>query len=93
MKEEDAKTKWCPQAAIEKSIRLQSLTMCAVASPNSKSILRDMEDNSNDGSQKCIASDCAMWVWDAEKNKAMADDAGSLDIEFEGYCGLIHQHI
>ena len=61
MNEEKARTRWCPHGALEKSLRMHTITACAIAKPSSKSILNDASELAANKDQKCIASDCMMW--------------------------------
>ena len=89
MREDEAKTKWCPQAAIEKSLRLHSLTVCQISSPSNKSMLADFKELALNDYQKCIASDCMMWRWKISPTRAAEINARvSASAVNDGYCGI-----
>lgn len=86
MKEETAKTKWCPKAITS---ALEECTMGVTAYCYNRIDNVDMIPNEC----KCIASDCMMWVWDDGKidtlGKLQRDGMGKRIIENSGHCGLI----
>ena len=85
MKEEEAKNKWCPHAGLEKTLRLHTMSMLGIAKPDSQSILNDILEVANSNDQKCIGSDCMMWVDDYED----VGDKMVPALPVGGHCGLI----
>ena len=85
MTEDEASTKWCPQAGLEKSLRLHTMSMLGIAKPDSKSILNDIIEVANNKDHKCIASDCAMWVTEC----IVGTDKTTPALPVGGHCGLI----
>ena len=83
MTEEEAKTKWCPQVRY-----VVNASDC---------FMGNRFDHAFEEECKCIASDCAMWVWD---RKPLTDDqlrqqSGQLGSGRDklgpctGHCGLV----
>ena len=74
MREEEAKTKWCPHVRIDGCEEVQN-SYNRYSAPGGYLI----PDQS-----KCIASDCALWVWD--KPPILDGEPMSNPV---GHCGLI----
>ena len=69
MTEQGAREKWCPMARVDGSNR-RFQTEKKYSTEKYKSI------------PYCIASDCAMWVWEYSRPELQQE-------EWEGNCGLI----
>jgi len=74
MREEEAKTKWCPHIQVTAAQSMNDV---------------EYGDNRGNGDENhnCIASDCMMWKWDIILNRELAADKINRD-DYEGYCGL-----
>ena len=67
MTEQEARSKWCPMGRV-------------LGGVNKGTYNRMEEDGEGSGLSLCLASDCAMWVWDKYK------------YEIQGHCGLIRRN-
>lgn len=85
MTEDEAKTKWCPQAANTKALISLSATVPAMAS-NQATVAAVLEKVASEigDAEKCIASGCMMWVEDTSVNSS----SGARRI-CGGHCGLV----
>jgi len=95
MKEEEAKTKWCPQVRLsehKKGVFFSAFNRFFGVFDNVEPMPRDCN---------CIASDCMMWVWDKTQEEVFRDNAQgqTLTGSFgdhqpnspQGHCGLINK--
>jgi hypothetical protein len=80
MTEEEAKTKWCPQAGLEKMLHLKIMFDLVTADPGNPHNIDALEEVKDNTHQKCIASGCMMWVVDNKKGGGLRED--------RGHCGL-----
>lgn len=84
MTENEVKTKWCPMSRItifphvDDRISLSSnRDISLLVPPNSYDPATDIT--------KCLASDCMMWRWTAERGRYAETGA---EVPISGYCGL-----
>jgi len=80
MDEVTAKTKWCPHSMIS------ALEECAMGVAT-YTYNRDINTKQLPAECKCLASDCAMWVWDTE-SIFVGDELEDVNLN-TGHCGLI----
>jgi len=86
MKEEIAKTKWCPmakQVAVDRDnevLNSAAYNKCARLGGDK----RVFEPNGT----KCIGSDCMMWRWSITKEVEQNGEKITYVSETHGYCGL-----
>lgn len=92
MREEEAKTRWCPFARVASPLKDNQGPggWVGVAAANravrSTAIsLEGASDRSNPESCRCLASDCMAWRW---KLLGWNDRADALYSEVDGFCGL-----
>lgn len=90
MKEEEAKTKWCPMARVATVVISEKLSVVA-----NRDISLLMPTNSFDPATdltKCIASACMMWQWETRLSSTMFEEDGNTPRRErkgnDGYCGL-----
>jgi len=75
MKEEEAKSKMCPNlyhASVVMAFKLK-------------------EDSDIEKAMRlslCQGSDCMMWQWSIEENKVHSETSGFKPEDYQGYCGL-----
>lgn len=81
MKEEEAKTKWCPKSIAS---ALEECTMGVTTYTYNRDGTGGIPDEC-----KCIASDCMVWVWEDPSGKRR--DNTMLDKSNYGHCGLANQ--
>lgn len=86
MTEEEAKTKWCPEARVA---MIQHRGRVSVSSNRDISLFVPTNSfDPNTDITKCIASACMCWRWDVRKRLT---NVGMVDIpkdEWTGHCGL-----
>lgn len=62
MKQEEAKTKWCPMSRVAVPVGLTvnriSTALLRISDDKDREYFQSQKDNCN-----CIASDCMMWLW------------------------------
>ena len=75
MTEEESRKKWCPMVRFHNG--LDGDVYCSRP-------VGIVDDNAS----KCIASDCAMWVWDYPDGAEMLSEAHK-ELFSKGHCGLI----
>ncbi len=95
MTEEEARTRWCPMAANSKVGMILAATI-PVVSQSIKIVNTAIDQASKavpDNLEKCIASDCAMWVETRSQKEADAyNDMSQIGTKLQqpsGHCGLI----
>lgn len=76
MKEQDAKQKWCPYVRVEGANRWEM-------GPNPRP---EWGEETNPVMCRCIASDCALWVWEGEHLNGCHSNGAPCK---NGHCGLI----
>ena len=84
MTESEAKTKWCPMVR-------HSGGEDEPASNRANNALKTEDPVGDMPWNKCVASDCAMWVWDNGKVDTQSMIKGDRVIKEEGHCGLINK--
>jgi len=86
MTEEEARARWCPQAANTKSFVVMSAILPALTS-NTATVAAVLEETLKDlgDVEKCIASDCMAW----KSNEYRDENGVHVEHKVLGHCGLV----
>jgi len=91
MREEEAKTKWCPKSMAS---MLEECTMGVTAYVYNRMSPFDSTEGIIPEECRCIASNCAIWAWDNVLDNPESATNGMITpiwskSDTSGYCGLI----